>query len=103
MFISLGFPTEEAGHELLLWKISEWVYSFCYITLIVCLCLFSWKAVLVFYPLISRSQKLLKWAENLFWEGEGMKLLSDIDIMYNEDALLGNSIITLGGYKVQLQ
>lgn len=28
MFIPQGFPTEGAGHELLLWKISEWADSF---------------------------------------------------------------------------
>lgn len=97
MFIPLGFPAEGAQHELLLWKISEWADLFATLP---SLSVFVYSAEKLYLSLIQSGMNLkvseaIKMGGKLFVEGEGWKLLSDIDMMFSEGALLGKSVMTL--------
>lgn len=55
MFIPFGFPTEGAGHELLLWKISEWADVF---ATLLSLSVFVYSAEKLYLSLTHESQGL---------------------------------------------
>lgn len=77
MFIPLGFPTEGAWHELLLWKISEWADSFATLP---SLSVFVYSAEKLYLSLIQPVMNLkvsdaVKMGRKIVWGKERMKIV----------------------------
>ena len=77
MFIPLGFPTEGAPHELLLWKISEWADS---LATLPSLSVFVYSAEKLYLSLTQPGMNLkvsdtFKMGRKIVWGRERMKIV----------------------------